>query len=103
MKKTTITTVQSKVRFAESIIEDHVNSMHHPEKNIDEEVLSKNFKNINWCSEQSPVEGTVEISLSAGSNNTLKHFSIPVATSFWVVCTKEKEKNYKITWSSSLS
>ncbi len=103
MKKSSITTVESKASLAEGLIEDHINSMHHPDKSVDENVLSKKFVNINWCCEHSPLEGTVEISFFAGSHGTMKHISIPVSTSFWVVCTKEKERNYKVTWSCSLS
>jgi hypothetical protein len=103
MKKTSeIRTVESKVKLSESMIEDHVNSMHYPDKSINENVLSQNFENISWCSEHSPVEGTIEISFSAG-NKGIKHLSIPVATQFLVVCTKAKERDYKITWSCSLS
>lgn len=103
MKKTSeIKTVESKARLSESMIEDHINNMHHPDKSINENVLSENFENINWCSEHSTVEGTVEISFSAGDKG-LKHLSIPVATEFLVICTKEKETDYKVTWSCSLS
>jgi hypothetical protein len=103
MKKISITTVQTKVTLAETMIEDHINRMHHPDKSINENVLSKNFQNINWCCEHSLVEGTVEISFSAGQNSSIKQISIPVATRFLVVCTKEKHKDYKVTWSCSLS
>ena len=103
MKKISITTVKSKATLAESVIEDHINSMHHPDRSVDENIFSKKFVNINWCCEHSPLEGSVEISFSTGRNNRMKHINIPITTSFWVVCTKEKEKNYKVTWSCSLS
>jgi len=103
MKKLSITTVESKATLAESLIEDHMKSMHHPDKSVDENILSEKFVNINWCCERSPLVGTVEISFSAGSNGGTRHVSLPVKTSFWVICTKEKEKNYKLTWSYSLS
>ena len=104
MKKSSeIKTVESKARLSESMIEDHINSMHHPEKCINENVLSKNFENINWCCEHSSLKGIVEISFSGSQNNVLKHLSIPVTTGFWVVCTKGGNSNYKLTWSCSLS
>jgi len=49
------------------------------------------------------VKGTIEIGYLDNSNSNVKHISIPVETNFGVVCIKEKEKNYKITWSYSLS
>ena len=97
-----IKTIESKARLSESMIELHVNSMHHPEKSFNENVSSKDFENISWCAEHSFVEGTIEISFESG-NRSLKHLSIPVSTQFLVVCTKEKETGYKVTWSCSLS
>ena len=103
MKKLSTTTVESKATLAESLIEDHINSMHHPDKCVDENVFSEKFANINWCCEHSPLQGTVEISFSDRGNGCMKHISIPVTTSFWVICTKENERNYKVAWSCSLS
>ena len=109
MKRTPITTVETNTRLAESLIEDHINSMHHAEKNFGKKdqlmggVVWENFENFSWCCEHSPVEGTIEISYSDLNNNNVKHISIPVETNFGVVCTKENERGYKITWSYSLS
>ena len=101
MKGIPITTVETNTRLAESLIEDHINNMHHAEKNFGS-VLWENFESFSWCCEHSPVEGTIEISY-LDLNSSVKHISIPVETYFGVVCTKEKERNYKITWSYSLS
>ena len=109
MEKTPITTVAMNVRLAEGLIEEHINNMHHAEKYFGknghevENILWENFQNMNWCCEHSPVEGTIEIGFSAPGNNGINHIIIPVITNFGVVCTKEKESNYKITWSYSLS
>jgi len=109
MKKIPITTVETNTKLAESLIEDHINNMHHPEKdfgkngNLIDGVLWKNFEILSWCCEHSPVEGTIEISYLELYNGSVRHISIPVETNFGVVCTKEKERNYKITWSYSLS
>ena len=109
MKRTPITTVETNTRLAESLIEDHINSMHHAEKTFGKKdhlmggVLWENFESFSWCCEHSLVEGTIEISYSDLNNNNVKHISIPVETNFGVVCTKEKERGYKITWSYSLS
>ena len=108
MERTPITTVETNVRLAESMIEYHINNMHHAEKclgnrHLVEEKISDNFENLSWCCEDSPVEGTIDISFLTSSGSNVKHISIPVSTNFGVVCTKENEKKYKITWSYSLS
>ena len=109
MKRTPITTVETNTRLAESLIEDHINSMHHAEKNFGKKndligsVLWGNFESFSWCCEHSPVEGTIEISYSDLNNSSVRRISIPVETNFGVVCTKEKERDYKLTWSYSLS
>ena len=109
MKRTTITTVETRVSLAETLIEDHINNMHHADKyfgkngQIDCNTLWENFENLNWCCEHSPVKGTIEIGYLDLNNSSLKQISVPVETNFGVVCTKEKESDYKITWSYSLS
>lgn len=107
MERIPITTVETNTRLAESLIEDHINNMHHAEKSFSKDnstpgVLCKNFESFTWCCEHSPVEGSIEISY-LDNNSIVKHISVPVETNFGVVCTKEKEKKYKITWSYSLS
>lgn len=106
MGKIPITTVETNTRLAESLIEDHINNMHHAEKSFEKKnatrgVLFESFESFTWCCEHSPVEGSIEISYV--DNSIVKHISIPVETNFGVVCTKEKERDYKITWSYSLS
>jgi len=109
MKKIPITTVETNTRFAESLVKDHINNMHHAEKSFGKKaglingVLWENFENLSWCCEHSPVEGTIEISYLDLDNSSVKHISIPVETNFGVICTKEKERSYKITWSYSFS
>ena len=109
MKRTTITTVETKVNLAEALIEDHINNMHHAAKRFGKNgkivcnILWENFENLNWCSEHSPAEGTIEITFTASSNNDIKRVIIPVITNFGVICTKDKKNDYKITWSYSLS
>lgn len=108
MERIPITTVEMNVRLAESMIEYHINNMHHAEKCIGnrhlvEEMICDNFENMSWCCEHSPVEGTIDISFLTSSGKNVNHISIPVLTNFGVVCTKEKEDNYKITWTYSLS
>ena len=109
MKKTPITTVETNVILAEGLIEEHINNMHHAEKHFGKNrqtvsnILWENYESMSWCCEHSPVEGTIEISFLTPQNSCVKQISVPVLTNFGVVCTKEKERNYKITWSYSLS
>jgi hypothetical protein len=108
MENKPITTVEMNVRLAESMIEYHINNMHHADKclgsrHLTDEMIWDNFEKMSWCCEHSPVEGTINIGFLTPSGNNVKHISIPVLTNFGVVCTKEKEKNYRITWSYSLS
>ena len=109
MEKIPITTVETNARLAESLVEDHINNMHHAEKSFSnsghliKDSLWENFENLSWCCEHSLVEGTIEISYLDLHNSNVKHISIPVETNFGVICTKEKERDYKITWSYSLS
>ena len=108
MENIPITTVEMNVRLAESMIEHHINNMHHAEKclgnrHLIEEMRCENFENMSWCCEHSPVEGTIDIGFLIAPGKNVKHISIPVFTNFGVVCTKEKQKSYRITWSYSLS
>ena len=109
MEKIPITTVETNVKLAESLIEDHINNMHHAEKRFGKKggltggALWENFENLSCCCEHSLVEGTLEISYLDLNSSSVRHISIPVETNFGVVCTKEKERDYKITWSYSLS
>lgn len=109
MKKTPITTVETNVHLAEGLIEDHINNMHHAEKTFGKRGQAldgtrwENFESLNWCCEHSPVEGTLRIGFLADNNRAVKHVSVPVVTNFGVVCTRENQRNYKITWSYSLS
>ena len=108
MENSPITTVETNVTLAESMIEYHINNMHHAERCLGnrhsvEEMKWENFENMSWCCEHSPVEGTIDISFLTAPGKNVKHIKIPVFTNFGVVCTKEKQRNYKITWSYSLS
>ena len=108
MESIPTTTVETNVSLAEGMIEYHINNMHHAEKffgnrHLIEDLVWENFENMSWCCEHSPVEGTVEISLLSASGKNVQQVSVPVLTNFGVVCTREKEQDYKITWSYSLS
>ena len=109
MEKRPTTTVETNVYLAEWLIEDHINNMHHAEKHFSKngqilnDVLWENYESMSWCCEHSPVEGTIDIRFRTQHDNGLKQIIVPVVTNFGVVCTKEKERDYKITWIYSLS
>jgi hypothetical protein len=104
MKKPSAITVESRVQLPVSLLEDHVNSKHHPRKGYEshtreDKVFPRDFENISWCTEELEVEGSIEIHL-AGPNRCL---SIPVTACVLVVCTRGTSPIYKVTWSSPLS
>jgi len=55
MKGIPITTVETNTMLAESLIEEHINNMHHAEKNFGKKgqlnggVLWENFESFSWC------------------------------------------------------
>jgi len=108
-KSSAIFKVESKVPLLTTELENQLSKLNHPAKcskknaKINGNFFLRDFVNIKWCSEVLKVKGTVEIGLSTGCANHYKCVSVPVATCFWIVCTKEKAENYKATWSCSLS
>lgn len=110
MKKSpVITKVESKVPLLTTAVENQLSRLHPPDKcskknaKINGNLFLHDFVNINWCSEVLTVKGTVEISFSTRRASYHKYVSMPVATRFWIVCTKENAENFKATWSCSLS
>ena len=106
MKRTTgIATVESRVLIPVPLLEEHVNSKHHPLENAIQhtrKVFSKDFENISWCTEELEVDGFIEIHMQAdGDKHTC--IIIPVITCLLAVCTKGIKGNYRHTWSCSLS
>jgi len=55
MESKPITTVETNTRLAETLIEEHINNMHHAEKNLSGAVW-ENFESFTWCCEHSPVK-----------------------------------------------
>ena len=102
-----ITTVESKIAVPVNLLEEHVNSKHHPREAAAangylHDVHSKDFENLLWCSEELELDGMVEIHMEL-PDNWQRCISIPVTTAFFVVCTKGAGPIYRLTWSSSLS
>jgi hypothetical protein len=100
-----ITSVESRAMFHEEAFEDFINSAM-PGKTLaaDKKTpFSADFKNIEWCGAYVPFNGTVDILSTVQRTDDIKRLSIPVSSSFLVICTKEEEGKYKIAWSCSMS
>jgi hypothetical protein len=102
-----IETVESKVIVPVSLLEQHVNSMHHALEDDEYKLpdhkksFSKAFENIFWCTEELEVDGTVDVHLIGPGRH--RYYSIPVTTAFLVVCTRGADDSYRMTWNCSLS
>lgn len=104
-KRTGIMSIETKVIVPATLLENHVNNKHHRDEYREEDsknFFSTEFENINWCSGQLPVDGTMDIHFVTYRKTHLC-LSIPVTSGFVVVCTKGKKGGYKLTWSCSLS
>gem|GEM_PF-904808 len=103
-KPSGITIVESRVRVPERLLEEHVNSLHHPQECIQPRksyhIFSRNYESLYWCTEELAIGGTVILHLS---NPRLHCISIPVSTSLMVLCTRKGEAQYKLNWVCSLS
>jgi len=102
-----ITTVESKVLVPVDLLEEHVNSKHHPhedEKNASylHNVFAYDFENILCCSEELEVDGAVEIHMT-DQGCWHRCITIPVTTALMVICSKGMDETYRLTWSCSLS
>lgn len=100
--------VESNVLFEEKLLEDFVNSsyVYKPvrERASREEVIySDTYKSLNCCFAQLPGSGTVEIVTATEDPTLLLHFSIPSASMFLIVCTRNNYGEYKVTWSCSMN
>ena len=104
-----ITTVESNVVLPVTLLEDHVNSKHHPlesgsaDLNLPRKSFSNDFENIYWCTEELLIDGTVDIYFAVPGLPFHYCLSIPVETGFMAICTRGKSKNYKLEWTASLS
>ena len=82
-----------------TMLEEHVNSLHHPleedEKYNARKIFVKDYEQLYWCSEELPVQGSVDV-FPAG-------ISHPINTNFHVVCIKDRDGKYKLSWTCSLS
>jgi len=106
MKK--ISLVESKAGFQQKLLEkfvqDNLPSHMQKENNISGMgTFTENYKEIESCAAETPVNGTVEIFFETNGPNALRRISVPVMSRFFVYCTRDEMDNYKVAWSGSLS
>ena len=103
-----ITLVESSVQFEEKLLEDFVNSsyVYKPvrDRALNEQMMFSNtYVSMNCCFAQLPGAGTVDIVATTENPGMLQHISIPAASMFLVICTRNEMGNYRVTWSCSMS
>jgi hypothetical protein len=109
MKKTSgITSVETKAGFREHLIEKFVQQNLPPKESRKSKIsgmggFSQQYKDIECCAAETPVNGTVEIFMATNSPEGLRRISVPVVSRFIVFCSREESKDYKVAWSCSLS
>lgn len=105
---TNITSVESKAAFQERLLEKFV------QQNLPPKVFSNNkisgmgnftnqFREIESCAAETPVNGTVEIFFTTTTPDATRRLSVPIYSRFFVYCTRDDKDDYKVSWSSSLS
>ena len=103
-----ITLVESNVLFEEQLLEDFVNSSYvyksvRERSSQEESIHSNKYVSLNCCFAQLPGNGTVDIVAATEEPGMFLHVSVPSASMFLVICTRNEIGNYKVTWSSSMS
>ncbi|MEI6946984.1 hypothetical protein V9K67_07250 [Paraflavisolibacter sp. H34] len=101
-----ITSVESKVKLPEATVESYINHRYQKTRTDRDasgayDFSSDHFEQIDICSAYSPVYGTLEIVCNTGYS--IYSMNVPVSTRFLIICTRELESAYKLTWSFSLS
>ena len=107
-KMSNITSVESKASFQERMVERFVRQNLPPklmQGNTKSSIgsLAKKYTEIECCAAELPVNGTVEIFFELRNPSTIWGISIPASSRFIVFCTREKNNDYKVSWSCSLS
>jgi hypothetical protein len=103
-----ITSVESKATFQEMLLERFVQQNLPPrgfgfDRITGLGTFANNYKEIESCAAETPVNGTVEIFFTTLTPESTRRLSIPVCSRFFVYCTRDEEAEYKVSWSSSLS
>ncbi len=99
-----ITSVESKVLFAESVLIDFVNRNLSPVDNsTSEESFSPGFTNLSWASTDIPVYGRLDILSAPKDYETIDRIILPVNTQFFITCIKDNTGICQVAWSLSMS
>lgn len=103
-----IISIECKVMVPVRMLEDHVNSLHHPLEDDERysaagKIFVKDYEQLYWCSEEVPVQGSVSIYHTASNGRINSGISHHIDTGFHVVCIKDARGKYKLHWSCSLS
>ena len=106
-KLSNITSVESRASFQERMVEKFV-QQNLPPKLLKEKIpgignLALQYKEIECCAAELPVNGAVEIFFELRNLAAVRGISIPTSSRFIVFCTREENSDYKVTWSCSLS
>ncbi|HLG39306.1 MAG TPA: hypothetical protein VI461_06545 [Chitinophagaceae bacterium] len=109
MKKVSdIASVETRAGFQEQLVEKFVQD-NLPPRTIKQNsisglgIFSAEYREIECCAAELPVNGTVEIFLTGMERSGIRRFNIPVISRFIVFCTREENRDYKVAWSNSLS
>jgi len=105
MKK--IALVESYAGFHQKLLEKFVqdnlpSNMQKPGNINGMGIFAEQYKEIESCAAETPVNGTVEIFETSG-RDAIRRISVPVMSRFFVFCTRDETDNYKVSWVSSLS
>jgi hypothetical protein len=106
MKK--ISLVESKAgfqqRLLEKFVQDNLPGNSQKQDNMSGlGAFAENFKEIESCAAETPVNGTVEIFFETTGPNALRRISVPVMSRFFVYCARDERDNYKVACVCSLS
>jgi hypothetical protein len=91
-------------RLLERFVQDNLPSTFQKRNSISGMgVFTDQYKEIESCAAETPVNGTVEIFFETSSPDAVRRLSIPVMSRFFVFCTRDEEDEYKVAWTGSLS
>jgi len=91
-------------RLLERFVQDNLPSTFQNRNNISGMgEFTEQYKEIDSCAAETPVNGTVEIFFETSSPDAVRRLSIPVMSRFFVYCTRDESDEYKVAWTGSLS
>ena len=91
-------------RLLERFVQDNLPGTFHKQNNISGMgSFTEQYREIENCAAETPVNGTVEIFFETNSPDAVRRLSIPVMSRFFVYCTRDAAGEYKVAWIGSLS